>query len=164
MNKLTVLAGACMLLALSGCGSDLRESLVTQTIDTLGKTSNTLTNIKESLERLDKAKTDAEKKELLDKAAEGSSSLRKLAQNLQQIKQAAAQLEPASEEVREAYREKFQNSLADATQRVKKEQDKLNQALLHAEAQHTQQKVALTELKTKLQTAQMEFELLSKPQ
>jgi hypothetical protein len=165
MKKLLVLAGTlCVTLTVCGCGSDLREDLINGTTESMNKASSTLVAIKENVEKWDKEKRDNEKTALLKKAAESTKSLHSAAQGLQRVREEAARLKPATDEVRDDYREKFKKNIAAAVERLDKETKGLNQALLQAEKNHPDQKAALTELKQKLQLAQAEFERQAKQQ
>jgi hypothetical protein len=165
MKKLIVPSGTfCLTLMVMGCSSDVRESLIARTRDNMTKAASNLSSIKENLEKWDKEKKEADKNALMKKAVEGTNNLRNVAQDLLRIKQETKQLEPATREQRDEYRQKYQASLASAAQRVLKEQEGLNQALVNAEKNHPDQKVALTELRQKLHLAQAEFELQAKQQ
>jgi outer membrane murein-binding lipoprotein Lpp len=169
MKRSFVLAAVmCGLLVVSGCGTDVRENVISLTIESLTKAAGSLASIKEAVAKWDSKDTkEADKAAWLKKAMdriEGTNSLRTAAQGLLQAKQAAQQLEPASKEVRDEYFEKYQKNIQDAVKRVQKEQDALNEALRQAEQNHPDQKTALAELKQKLQLAQGEFEVQTKQQ
>jgi len=165
MKKLIALVGTLgMALTFTGCGSDVREAVIAHAIESMNKAASGLGGIRENVEKWDKEKKDTEKTALLKKAVEGTSSLHTAAQGLQRVKQETLQLEPTPKEQREEYRTKYQDSIGKAVQRVKTEQDALNQALSQAEKNHPDQKTALTELKQKLQLAQAEFEMQAKQQ
>jgi hypothetical protein len=165
MKKLSARAAVIFtVLTLSGCGSDLRETLISSAVGDMNKAAGSLSSIKENLEKLDKEKKNEDKVALLKKAAESTNTLRSAALGLQRVKQASLQLEPASKETRDEYREKYQDRLRAAVQRLEKEQKGLNEALIQAEKKHPDQKKELAELKQKLQLAQGEFELQAKQQ
>ncbi len=165
MKKFIAPLGAlCLTLVLSGCGSDLREVLISGTIEKLNKAKTSLPNIKTNVAKWDKETKDAEKTKLLKSAMDGTNSLRGVARELQEIKQATGQLDPTTKEQREEYLQKYRDRLGSAVEGLKKEQTGLNDALIMAEKNHPQLKTALAELKQKLQLAQSEFDVLTKQQ
>ena len=163
MKKLVALGSTFFLvLALSGCSSDQREAQISKTIGELNKAASSITNIKENVDKWDKESKDAEKTKYLKQAIEGTNTLKKIAQELQAIKQTTETLEPATKEQKEEYAEKYRAQLGSAINRVNQEQTALNEAMIRAETAHRDMANALGELKQKLQLAQGEFEVLTK--
>jgi hypothetical protein len=161
MKKWIAWASAVVVMVcLTGCGSDLREVLVGKAIDDLGKAASTIQGIRENVEKWEAETKDAEKKKFLDNAISATDTLKQVGQGFQGIKQATERLEPSSREQREELRRSFRDRLDKAIERLRKEQRSLNDAITRADGI---KKGALAELKEKLQQAQGEFEVLTKP-
>lgn len=150
---------ALMMFGLLGCGSDVRESLVSVAVKQINDASSNLGNIKENVEKWEKETKDADKTRHIKTAIEATERLKRNGQTLQEIKQEAAKLEPLSPEEKEELGKTFRKSLESAVQRLNKEMTSLNESMLRAEKVS---KSGIADLKQKLQVAQSEFEVLTR--
>lgn len=148
-----------MTVGLAGCGSDMREVLVSTAVKQMNDAASNLASIRETVDKWEREKETKDKEKLIKSASETAERLKRNGQNFQEIKQQAEKLEPLSQQDKDELGKSFSKSLRGALDRVTKEMNALNETMARAEKVS---KTGIADLRQKLQHAQSEFEVLSR--
>lgn len=148
---------ACMCLVLVGCGSDQRETLVSEAVKQMNEASGNMVSIRQSVEKWEKEPK--EKTKYLKAAGEAAERLKKNGQSFQFIKQQAEKLEALTQQEKDDLAKSFSKNLRGALDSVAKEMTALNATMARVEKTD---KTSISDLREKLRQAQSEFEVLSR--
>lgn len=167
MNRSLKIVGVGMLLtAIAGCGADPRVEVVSAVVAVVNDAAGNLKSVTERLNDAVKA-ADKENKALtvedLKPALDAVEDLQKTGMKLQQYKGAVERFkEGITKDQKESLAEQFRGPLEQAVVTLYQRQLSLQEALQLAEKNKANE-TPLKKLRTKLQTAEGEFQILTKP-